>query len=156
MVVDPVSGFLSPSKNYSLTGFTAQQKVNLLELLRKTLNVGKACKSVGISMGHFYLVMEHDPHFAKAYQEVKQGHLDDVVGGMYDRAKTPNGTLAGIFLLKTQRPSEYGDKTTVIHQTKPAETVFSSFVDVSASSTIAQPAQLPTEEHPLSKGEPTI
>lgn len=155
MVVDKASGFLTPINAYAQHGFTSTQKVQLLELLREKLNVGKACKAVGVSMAHFYLCMEHDKALAKAYQEIKQAHLDDIVGSMYDRAKTPNGTLAGIFLLKTQRNAEYGDKTTIVHQSKPAENAFGTLLDVTSSSTIAQPPSSPTVELPLGEGEPT-
>lgn len=127
MVVDAATGFLEPSKQYAEIGFTADKKKLALEMLREKLNPGAVCKALGINRQHFYLSMKVDPEFAKAYQDVKQAHLDDIAATMYDRAKTPNGTVAGIFLLKTQRPNEYQDKTIVEHtHKKPVDQLFSS------------------------------
>lgn len=124
--VDEETGFLEPSSNYSLTGFTADKKKLAIEMLSEKLNVGAVCKAIGVSREHFYLIMQKDKAFAKAYKEVKEAHLDSIVDNMYDRAKKPNGTVAGIFLLKTQRPHEYQDKTIIEHQSKtPIEQMFS-------------------------------
>lgn len=118
MEVDPETGFLTPSKNYKDTGFTIDQKKLSLEMLKEKFNVGKVCKAIGVNRSHFFLVLQHDPAFAKAYREIKEMHLDDIAETMYDRAKKPNGTLPGIFLLKTQRRKEYGDITVISHESK--------------------------------------
>ena len=120
MVKDLDTGYLQPSANYKLTGFTADLKKLAIEMLAKKMNVGKVCKAIGINRQHFYLAMIQDPKLAQDYQNVKDGHLDDIVDTMYDKAKIPTGvgTLPAIFLLKTQRPEQYGDKVVIQHQSK--------------------------------------
>lgn len=154
MVVDPATGFLTPSKNYSQVGFTADLKAKALELLDRNPNVGRVCQALGIDRGSFYVALNGDPVFKRAYDDFIENQLDDAESTMFNRAKTPNGTLAGIFLLKTRRSRIYGDRTTVVHQTKPLENVFTNVLDVSDSSTIAQSAPSPTGELPLDKGMP--
>ena len=112
-------GYMEPTKNYKDVGFTADKKKMAIEMLEKTLNVGAVCKHLGLKRQHFYLAMEYDPMLKEAFEEVKERHLDQVESTMYDRAKLPNGTLAGIFLLKTQRFKQFGDRTIIQHETKP-------------------------------------
>lgn len=154
MVVDPKTGFLTPSKNYSNVGFTADLKAKAIELLDVNPNVGRICKTLGIDRRNFYYAMEVDPVFKRAYQDFIENQLDDAEGSMFHRAKTPNGTLAGIFLLKSRRSHIYGDRTTVVHQSKPAEVAFSTVYDVTDSSQIAQLEPSPTGERPLGEGMP--
>lgn len=156
MVTDSASGFLTPSQNYSLSGFTADLKVKAIELLKENMNVGRVCKALGVDRRNFYYALEVDKAFKRAYEDLIEGHMDDAESSMFHRAKQPNGTLAGIFLLKNRRSVIYGERTIVEHQSKPLVTGawqrLAPIQEAELIPSVAQSPSSPTAELPLDQG----
>lgn len=110
MSVDPETGFLTPTNQYSLTGFTAEKKKKFVSHLRKEYNIGRSAKLAGISYYAYVDHMQVDPVFKQAVKEALECHLDDAESKMISNAKTDRGTADRIFLLKNRRKSIYGDR----------------------------------------------
>lgn len=121
MQTDLDSGFLQPSKNYNLVGFTAEKKRAVLDYLRTSYNISQAIKISGMDRGSFYLALRNDPAFKQAVNETREQHLDDLEQTMFNNGKTEKGTADRIFALKSWRKERYGDKTVVEHSTKKTE-----------------------------------
>lgn len=113
MAVDPSTGFLTHTAHYSLTGFTAQNKLKILELLQEKFNISAACKAVGVSRTGLYLAADADPEFKTRLDAIMEAFVDRAESTLFDRAKEPNGTADRIFLLKSRRKSVYGERISV-------------------------------------------
>jgi hypothetical protein len=71
-----------------------------------TGNVGTACRAVGISRQTAYTHKKQFPEFSCRWNEIVQGHVDDLEQCAADRAFNGSDTLL-IFLLKSRRPETY-------------------------------------------------
>lgn len=120
------TGFLEPSKNYSLTGFDSTRKQQILEYLKINWNISAACEHTGISRQVFYYAFKDDPEFKSAVDNVRESHLDQLEQTMFNNAKTEKGTADRIFALKSWRRERYGERVNLTKEEKTdADQLFS-------------------------------
>jgi len=104
--------------NAELKSFHDDEKVDFIRALEDHGNVARACTLCGISRTSAIEARRRDPLFAGAWHEALEAHVDDVEEAMFKRAKDPSSanTVAGIFLMKSRRRSEYGERLEVDHK----------------------------------------
>lgn len=95
---------------------TRKNKLRLLELLAKSWNITRACSEIGVSRQglYEYLALNRDLSFKKAFQQVKDSHLDDIEEFQIEQGKkNEKNFVPGIFQLKSHRREIYGDRVEV-------------------------------------------
>ena len=107
---------MQPSKHYSLTGFSPDQKIFFIEYIKGRYNIGRACKEIGITRQTYLNAMEVDPEFRRQVNDARESHLDDCEDNMFDGGKKMMGITQAIFMLKSHRRATYGEKTVIEYQ----------------------------------------
>lgn len=87
-------------------------KARALRAYARTGTVKAACEAAQIARRTWYDWMQDDEAFAKAAVDAREAVADELVEEAVQRAKDGSDTLI-IFLLKSMRRSEYGDKQTI-------------------------------------------
>lgn len=87
-------------------------KARALVKFRELGTVSAACEAAGIGRRTWYDWMEADQAFAKAVLEATEDVTDDLEKEAIRRAKDGSDTLV-IFLLKSRRRAQYGDRLTL-------------------------------------------
>ena len=84
-------------------------KETFLNIMRAMPVIRVACQQAGISRQTAYIWRAKDPEFSRAWDEAKQDGIDMIAANLIKRAKEKD-TPAAIFLLKSLRPEEFGEK----------------------------------------------
>ena len=123
---DDATGFLQPSENYSIAGFTADKKTQFFALFEECGDIGKAMIAIGLDRRTFYTAMNTDSMFKKKFKESVVAMKWTLEGTMFHNGKTARGFMDRIAWLRRWFPEEYGQKTVIEHQTKDVENIFDS------------------------------
>jgi hypothetical protein len=121
MEPDPVTGFLQPSLNYSIAGFTADKKEKFLVYFENCGNISASMDAVGLDRGVFYDALKIDREFARRYKMALLGMKRSLEGTMYHNGLKPNGYMDRITWLRRHFPEEYNPKTVIQHSSEPKE-----------------------------------
>lgn len=152
LVIDEDTGYLSPGKNYSLTGFTAQKKAMLLQLFKESGNLGESALAVGTCRETVMQHLKMDPIFKRDFDGVVNECGDVLESVMFQRAKTPNGFMDRIAWLRAHRPDKYNPRTLIVHQSEKGnvDQILSSMKDDGRIIEIVEspPEPQPTQQAP--------
>jgi hypothetical protein len=88
---------------------TIPKQKEFLQSLIDDWNVAKASHKIGVTRQSVYEFLGKNEGFRKAFEEIKQSHLDEIEMNLMERGKGHNFT-PGIFMLKAYRPERFGDK----------------------------------------------
>ena len=106
--IDPKTGFLTPKPTSKIkNGFTAQQKVEWLEVYKKTFNFSKASSIVGIGNNAVRDHINGDDKFKLAYKEAKDYVADACQEALY--AFIHKNPTSAFGILKALRPQMWKD-----------------------------------------------
>lgn len=118
--VDPATGFLTPSGNWSNAGFTAGRKTEFISLIYENPHFGLICRKIGINYSTFARHMNLDPEFNRQVvhwsREARMYHKGQLEETMLTNGKKPNGYMDRITWLRRYFPEEYNPKTILQHQ----------------------------------------
>lgn len=146
---DPVTGFLQPSVNYSVTGFTAEKKDTFLRYFENCGNIAASIDAVGLDRRTFYNALKIDKEFEQRYNMALFGMKGCLEGTMFHNGQKPNGYMDRITWLRRHFPDEYNPKTTIQHHSdsKDAEAMFSRVLDAKMKDgSVIEVKQIPTGE----------
>jgi hypothetical protein len=88
---------------------TIAKQREFLQAVIEEWNVAKAAHKIGVSRSTIYDLIEKSEGFRKAFEEIRDSHLDDIECNLINEGKGRNFT-PGIFMLKQWRPERYGPK----------------------------------------------
>ena len=88
---------------------TVEIKALVLEHRQHRLSILHAARAAGVARSTIYEWMKLDPDFADKMRQAKEAALDALEDSLYERARAKD-TLAGIFLLKHNRPEVYAER----------------------------------------------
>lgn len=106
---------LTPKKTREVpgrSGYPEAVRAKALIAFRESSTVAAACTAAGISRETWYDWVASDPAFQKAVDEATEFVTDELEKEAIKRAKNGSDTLI-IFLLKSRRRAQYGDKVQV-------------------------------------------
>lgn len=102
----------TPKKTVTSAGYSDAVKASALVAYAKHGAVKFACEAVKIGRRTWYDWIEADPAFGARVLEVSEEVTDELEAEAVKRAKDGSDTLL-IFLLKSKRRAEYGDRQTI-------------------------------------------
>lgn len=102
--------YLSPLKNYNLTGFDNDAKIRFLDSYEKTGSITGSMKAVGFHSRVFYLHMGRDKQFREDFDLVQRAMKHELEGVMFNRGKKDNGFIDRIAWLRKNYPEEYAPR----------------------------------------------
>ena len=89
-------------------------KQRVLAYLETDWNLYNASLSAGVRRFQLDFWLRDDQEFAKAFQELKDKHLDGCESNLFKQGKdSKKSFVPAIFLLKSHRPEVYGDKAVI-------------------------------------------
>lgn len=105
-IVDPHTGFLTPSPALVGPGLNAEQKKMFLTKYSVSFNVTKAAKLAQTDRATVMLHLREDKAFKAAFEAAQDEVLDEVEASLYHQSqKSP---IAAMQLLKARRGNEWG------------------------------------------------
>lgn len=105
-ISDQITPFVHPDK---LTSELA--KASVLDALKIDWNIYKAAQRCGIARRLVYEWLEADHDFKRAFNEVRDGHLDGCESNLLmEGSQNKKAWVPAIFMLKSHRPEVYADR----------------------------------------------
>jgi hypothetical protein len=120
--VNPTTGFLEARSPGGFT-FTSDKKLKLLELARafcdkeQVPSIASLCDAVGVKIVTFYQHLRMDEAFADAWSEIKARTEDWLIQSLGVKARSANGVVANLALLRDVNPGRWNPEARIVHST---------------------------------------
>lgn len=152
---NPDTGFLESINPSTPEAFTSVKKVKLLELAkvfadrREFPDVSQLCDAVGIKYWTFHQHLQRDEKFKDAWDEIKGRVFAGLTNELSVKAKSKNGIVANIAMLRYLESGTFNPESRIIHSTdNPSVKALSDRLSVYVDAEIVD-----TSENPSTPGQ---